>query len=142
MKLRYSSSHLEGGIRRWSIVTKEFLGENSQGIGAKIREVDWLYDQNGMPSKMVERQNSEQIIEANLVLLALGFIGPKRNKLLDDLGIKFNSKGTINYDENSMTEVEGVFVAGDMAHGASLVVRAIADGRRCAEGILRYLKVC
>ncbi len=139
VKLRYSSSHLEGGERKWSIITKEFIGKDGKVSAAKMAEVNWETDETGKPVSFKEKAGSDFVVETDLVLLALGFIGPKHTKLIEDLGVTFNEKGTITTNKNSMTSVPGVFVAGDMAQGATLVVRAIADGRAAAQGILRYL---
>ncbi len=87
-----------------------------------------------------ERDDTEFQVDAQLVLLALGFTGPGKNKLADDLDIDRDKRGNISVDENHMTSVKGIFAAGDMAKGQSLVVRAIADGREAAHGILKYLQ--
>jgi glutamate synthase (NADPH/NADH) small chain len=82
---------------------------------------------------------SEFEINADLVLLAMGFVGPERNGLLDELGVKMTDRGTVARDGNWMTSVPGVFTAGDMQRGQSLVVWAIAEGRSCARGVDSYL---
>ena len=88
---------------------------------------------------MKEKSGSERVISADLVLLAMGFMGPKPNRIVTDLGIRTESTGVIWRDANNMTNVPGVFVSGDMSLGATLVVRAISDGRKAAMGIARYL---
>ena len=82
---------------------------------------------------------SEFELHADLVLLAMGFVGPERNGLLDELGVEMTERGTVARDENWMTTVPGVFTAGDMQRGQSLIVWAIADGRSCARGVDAYL---
>jgi glutamate synthase (NADPH/NADH) small chain len=89
---------------------------------------------------MNEKAGSERVWPADLVLLAMGFAGPKPNRIVKDLGIRTESSGVICRDTNNMTNVPGVFVSGDMSLGASLVVRAISDGRKAATGIARYLE--
>ncbi|MEI6515762.1 MAG: glutamate synthase subunit beta [bacterium] len=136
--LRVSSSHKEGGQRQWSIATKEFVGENGAVKAVKLVRVDWVTPTGGGRPVMQEKAGTEFTIEADLVLLAMGFSGPGRNKLVEDLGIQ-TVAGAIGRDSRNMTNIPGVFVSGDMTHGASLVVRAMKDGRRAAAGIDAYL---
>ncbi len=79
-------------------------------------------------------------MEVNLVLLAMGFTGPVKNGLLDSLGVKYDARGSVAVDENYMTSVEGVFAGGDVKRGASLIVWAIAEGRKMAAGVDKYLR--
>jgi glutamate synthase (NADPH/NADH) small chain len=79
-------------------------------------------------------------MEVNLVLLAMGFTGPVKNGLLDSLGVKYDARGNVAVDENYMTSVEGVFAGGDVKRGASLIVWAIAEGRKMAAGVDKYLR--
>jgi len=136
--LRESSSHKEGGERHWSVRTKEFLGKDGRLVGLKYAEMEWLEDEDGRMN-MKEKDGTESEFETDLVLLAMGFAGPSRNKMLEDLDIERDERGNIKIDKDHMTSVEGVFAAGDMASGQSLVVRAIADGREAAQGIFDYL---
>jgi len=122
-----SSSHEEGGIREWSVSTKRFIGRDGQ--------VEKLLCQRTAPEKYGE----EFEIEADLVLLAMGFLHPEHNGLVKDLGLELDSKGSVKTDENYMTRVKGVFSAGDMHRGQSLVVWAILEGRRAAHYIDKYL---
>lgn len=138
--LRTSSSHKEGGTRRWSVATRSFTGHNGTVKAVQCVEVDWVVPPEGGRPVMKEKPGTEFEIEADLVLLAMGFTGPGRNKLVEDLGIHTDPGGVISRDARNMTSVPGVFVAGDMAHGASLVVRAMRDGRRAAAGMMAYLK--
>ena len=82
---------------------------------------------------------SEFELNADLVLLAMGFVGPERHGMLDELGVKMTDRGTVARDENWMTSVPGVFTAGDMQRGQSLIVWAIAEGRSCARGVDAFL---
>ncbi|MFH0732400.1 MAG: glutamate synthase subunit beta [Candidatus Omnitrophota bacterium] len=120
--LKTSSSHKEGTERLWTIQTKKFIGKNGR--------VKKLYCQ--APDSAFE-------IEADLVILAMGFIHPQRAGLLEDLNVKFNNKGNVETNENYMTSVDKVFCAGDMKRGQSLVVWAISEGRSCAYNIDKYL---
>lgn len=138
--LRVSSSHKEGGTRRWSVATKDIQGQNGVVKSVRCVEVEWETPAPGARPAMKEKAGSEFTIEADLVLLAMGFTGPGRNKLVEDLGIRTEPSGSIARDASNMTSIPGIFVAGDMTHGASLVVRAMKDGRQAAAGIASYLK--
>lgn len=138
--LRSSSSHQEGGKRRWSVLTKAFTGVGGQVRAMQCVEVIVKPTAPGELLSLQEKPGTEFEVPADLVLLAMGFSGPKKSKLVDDLQVERDSRGLIAVNEQGMTSVSGVFVAGDMARGASLVVRAIADGRRAADGIARWLK--
>ncbi|HED23529.1 MAG TPA: glutamate synthase, partial [Firmicutes bacterium] len=136
---RVSSSHREGGIRRWCVSTKRFEG-NDEGTVKRLHclEVEWVM-KNGRYIP-VEKDKSDFILDADLVLLALGFMGPGDDPLAEALGLERDERGNIAVDENHLTSVAGVFSAGDMATGQSLVVRAAADGVQAAEDIRTYLK--
>ena len=138
--LRLSSSHKEGGSRHWSVGTKEFMGASGMVKELRTVDVEWVTPQGGGRPSMKEQPGSGRVIPADLVLLAMGFAGPKPNPIVTDLGIQTGPTGVICRDGNNMTNVPGVFVSGDMSLGASLVVRAISDGRKAAMGIERYLK--
>jgi glutamate synthase (NADPH/NADH) small chain len=137
--LRETPAHKEGGEQRWSVMTKEFSGEN--GVIKKLRcaEVEWQGKGEGEQLVPVEKSGTEFEVQADMVVLAMGFVGPEKNRLIDELGIEMDTKGNVKADAQQMTNVKGVFVAGDMALGQSLVVRAIANGRRAAKGIVNYL---
>ena len=115
------------------------LGEN--GVLKKLQcvEVEWKPKEKDGPPVPMEKPGTDFEVEADLVLLAMGFLGPEKNKIVEDQGIALDSRGNVKADEKNMTSVPGVFVAGDMTLGQSLVVRAIADGRRAAHGIMTYL---
>jgi glutamate synthase (NADPH/NADH) small chain len=136
---RDSSSHKEGGTRRWCVTAREFLGRDGKVTGMRCVEVVWVAGKDG---RSVPQEKPETVFEipADLVLLAMGFTGPRKSRVLIDLGVAFDPRGNVTKDANNMTSVEGVFAAGDMARGASLVVRAMTDGIATADGIERYLK--
>jgi glutamate synthase (NADPH/NADH) small chain len=133
MQLRTESSHEEGGIRDWSVATTRFTGDD-QGNVKQLHAV-----KVGSAPKFDPIPGTEFTLEADLVLLAMGFLGPVRNGLLDSLGVKLDPRGNVQAGENYMTSVPGVFTAGDMRRGQSLVVWAIAEGRHAARGIDQYL---
>ncbi len=133
MQLRTESSHEEGGIRDWSVATTGFTGDD-QGNVKQLHAV-----KVGPPPKFQPLPGTEFTLEADLVLLAMGFLGPVKGGLLDNLGVKLDIRGNVHADENYMTSVPGVFAAGDMRRGQSLVVWAINEGRQAARGIDQYL---
>ena len=138
MILRSSSSHEEGVIRDWSINTKYFSGD-AHGNVKKLHGVrlEWVTE-NGRPV-MREIAGSEFELDADLVLLALGFLGPERGPLITDLGVQLTERGNIAVDKSYMSNVPGVFSCGDMRRGQSLVVWAIWEGRECARGVDAFL---
>lgn len=125
--LKTSSSHEEGGERRWSISTKKFIGENDYVKKLLCVKVE------------KDIQGSEFEIEADLVVLAMGFMHPEKKGLLEGLGVEFDHRGNVKTDENFMTSKKGFFCAGDMRRGQSLIVWAIWEGRRCAYFIDKFL---
>ena len=141
MKLRTSSSHQEGCERQWSILTKSFEGnENGEVTKLICVEVEWKKSEDGS-MKMIEVEDSEFTIEADLVLLAMGFIHPIHEGLVNNLSLKLDNRGNVEADEISFkTSSDKVFVAGDCRRGQSLVVWAISEGRKCAEKIDNFLK--
>ena len=135
--LRTSSAHEEGGIRDYCISTTRFSGRGHVERLHAIR-VEFVSEGNGRKS-MREIPGTEFEVETDLVLLAMGFLGPEKEGMLGQLGVKITERGNVWRDENWMTSVRGVFTAGDMQRGQSLVVWAIAEGRQAARGIDRYL---
>jgi glutamate synthase (NADPH) small chain len=133
MQLRTSHAHEEGGNREWSISTSRFHGENGQ---VKKLSTVRVSRQHGVFEPIL---NSEESIEADLVLLAMGFTGPQ-SPLLNEMGVSRNSQGNVTVDKNYMTNVPGIFAAGDVKRGASLIVWAIAEGRKMAASMNEYLK--
>ena len=141
MKLRTSTSHQEGCERQWSILTKSFEGnENGEVTKLICVEVEWKKSEDGS-MKMIEVKDSEFEIEADLVLLAMGFVHPIHEGLVNNLSLKLDQRGNVEADEISFkTSSDKVFVAGDCRRGQSLVVWAISEGRKCAERIDNFLK--
>ncbi len=140
LQLRTSSSHKEGCTRRWSVATKEFMGKAGAVQSVRAIEVDWVTPVGGVRLNLVEKPGAEFVIEADLILLAMGFSGPGRNKIVEGLAIKTEPNGAIWRDQQNMTNIPGIFVAGDMTQGASLVIRAMRDGQQAAAGIVAYLE--
>ena len=134
---RTSSAHEEGGERVFSINTVQFTGEDGKLTGLETVEVEQVIDENGMRFEPV--QGSEQHFKADMVLLAMGFVGPEKNELIDGLGVELDQRGNVARDGHWMSSVDGVFVAGDMGRGQSLIVWAIAEGRACAASVDAFL---
>ena len=134
MIYRVSSAHEEGGDRLFSVNTEKFLDDGDGNVRALlIHEVEMV---DGRFAK-VEGTDSE--LPADLVFLAMGFTGPEKGSWLDQLGVNFDERGNLLRDEAYMSNVDGIFVAGDMGRGQSLIVWAIAEGRACAAGVDAYL---
>jgi glutamate synthase (NADPH/NADH) small chain len=135
---RTAPAHDEGGERLFSVMTKKMTGEN--GILKKLHAVklEWIPQPAG-PPKMQEVAGSEFEIPADLVFLAMGFTGPEKNPLFEKLGIEMDARSNVKADANKMTNVPGVFVAGDMTRGQSLIVWAISEGRKAAQGADKWL---
>ena len=142
MVMRVSSSHKEAKteVRQFSVSTKKFSGVN--GILKKVHAIEVkLGDSDpktGRP-QIVEVPGSEFELDIDLVLLAMGFVHPVHEGMISELGVKLDNRGNVWCDENKMTSIDGVFTAGDMARGQSLVVWAIAEGREAARGVDMYL---
>ena len=137
---RTSTSHEEGVEQFYSVLTKSFSGEN--GKLKKLHAVKLEFgpkDPATGRSAMKEIPGSEFEIECELVLLAMGFVGPVKNGMLTELGVEFDERGNVKADANKMTSIPGVFTAGDMTRGQSLVVWAIQEGRRAAKAVDLYL---
>jgi len=134
-----SSSHQEGCSRRWSVMTKAFSGQD--GRVKKLHGVGVSLDSqagDGQP-RFVESPGTVFEMEADLVLLAMGFVHPVHKGMVEELGVAFDERGNVLVDENYMTSIEGIYAAGDMAVGASLVVHAIHQGRAAARAIDTFL---
>jgi glutamate synthase (NADPH/NADH) small chain len=135
---RVSPAHEEGGERLYSIATERFTGDERGRVSAlHATRVEMVTDGGRTEFKPVEGSAFE--IRTDLVLLAMGFLGPEKNGLLDDLGVRMTERGNVWRDKQWMTSVPGVFTAGDMQRGQSLIVWAIAEGRSCARGVDEYL---
>ncbi len=139
LMMRTSSAHEEGGERIFSVNTEEFLGNDDGNVRAlKLHQVEQKFSPDGgMSFQRVEGSDFE--IEADLVFLAMGFVGPERSMMLSGLGVEINERGNVSRDSSWMTSADGVFVCGDMGRGQSLIVWAIAEGRSCASHVDRYL---
>jgi glutamate synthase (NADPH/NADH) small chain len=136
--LKTSSSHEEGGERQWSISTKKFLGENSKIKKLSCVRVEFSKDALGA-SLIKDVPGSEFEIEADLVLLALGFLHPEKKGLLEQLGVELDARGNVKASFDYATTVKKVFSCGDMRRGQSLVVWAISEGRQAACQIDKFL---
>jgi glutamate synthase (NADPH/NADH) small chain len=141
MVLKTTSSHEEGCERQWAMATKEFIGdENGNLKSLKIAQLEWKLTDDGRPAHFVEVAGSEQIIPCELALLAMGFVNPQQEGLINDLGIELDERGNVRAAERSyQTNVEKIFAAGDMRRGQSLVVWAISEGRECARKVDEFL---
>lgn len=137
MLLKTSSSHVEGGERKWAVSTKQFIGEKGHLERLSCIKVDIGKDEKGC-LLIKDIPGTEFEIEADLVILALGFVHPEKG-LISHLGVELDFRGNVKTDEHYLTSVKGVFAAGDMRRGQSLIVWAISEGRRAAHAIDRYL---
>jgi glutamate synthase (NADPH/NADH) small chain len=137
--LKISSSHKEGGQRHWQVMTKRFMGEKSFIKKLSCVRIEFVKTNGKTCPAMKEIPGSEFEIEADLVILALGFLHPEHAGLLGELNVKFDSRGNVLTDANYMTSVKKIFSAGDMRRGQSLVVWALCEGRRCAHFMDKYL---
>jgi glutamate synthase (NADPH/NADH) small chain len=133
MQLRSEAAHEEGGLRDWSIATTSFSGDEHGNV-KQLHAV-----RVGPPPKFEPIPGTEFTIDGELVLIAMGFLGPVRNGMIEQLGVTLDARGNVATAENTMTSVPGVFAAGDMRRGQSLVVWAIAEGRRTAASVDTYL---
>jgi glutamate synthase (NADPH) small chain len=133
-----STSHEEGGVQEFSMATRRFEGENGKLKRLHAVKVEIEYDEKGN-RLFKEVPNSEFSIETELVLVAAGFTGAVKTDVVDQLGVALTGKGNVRVDQNKMTNIEGVFAAGDNVRGQSLVVWAIAEGRDVARGVDQYL---
>lgn len=141
-KLRTSSSHQEGCERMWSLTTKEIVGENGQARAIKCAKVEWTRDSGGA-WKMTEVPGSGFELQADLVLLAMGFVHPVHAGMLEELGVTLDGRGNVQGATDGAnaynTSLDKVFAAGDMRRGQSLIVWAIREGRQCARAVDEYL---
>jgi glutamate synthase (NADPH) small chain len=134
MILRTSTSHEEGCDRNWSIVTKEFLGDGRGNLtGLKIVEVEWT-----KPNSFAEISGTERVIPCELALLAMGFLHPQQEGMIQQFGVDLDERGNVKCNKYQ-TSLEGLFAAGDMRRGQSLVVWAISEGREAARAVDEYM---
>jgi glutamate synthase (NADPH/NADH) small chain len=133
MQLRTESAHEEGGIREWSVNSIKFTGDENGNVkqlhGVRV----------GPPPKFEPIPGSEFTLDADLVLLAMGFLGPVRNGMIEQFGVALDKRGNVQTNSEYQTSVENIFAAGDMRRGQSLVVWAISEGRKAAAAVDRYL---
>jgi glutamate synthase (NADPH/NADH) small chain len=134
MTFRVSSAHEEAGERVYSVSTKEFLGDEAGAVRA-LRLVEVVLEDG----KFQEVEGSEREIPAQLVLFAMGFVGPEKAGLVEQLGVDLDERGNVARDASYATSVPGVFVAGDAGRGQSLIVWAIAEGRAAASAVDQFL---
>ena len=133
LQLRTESSHEEGGIRDWSVNSVRFTGDEN----GNVKQLHLV--RVGPPPSFGAIPDSEYTLEVDLVLLAMGFLGPVRSGMIEQLGLTLDNRGNVAADANYMTSVDGIFAAGDMRRGQSLVVWAISEGRKAAAAIDAYL---
>jgi glutamate synthase (NADPH/NADH) small chain len=134
MVYRVSSAHEEGGERIYSVNTERFVDDGSGRVRALL-----IHEVEMKDGKFVKVEGTDRELPADFVFLALGFVGPEKGGWLDRLGVDFDERGNVKRDDSYMSSVSGVFVAGDMGRGQSLIVWAIAEGRACAAGVDRFL---
>jgi glutamate synthase (NADPH/NADH) small chain len=134
MQLRIEGAHEEGGVRDWSIATTKFTGDEH----GNVKQLHAT--RVGPPPKFEPIPGTEFTMDAGLVLLAMGFLGPVRNGMIEQLGVALDARGNVAAGADYMTSVPGIFAAGDMRRGQSLVVWAISEGRKAAASIDRFLK--
>jgi glutamate synthase (NADPH/NADH) small chain len=129
-----SSAHEEGGERVYSVNTERFIGDEAGAVRALA-----AYQVELVDGRFEKVDGTDFELPCELVLLAMGFVGPQREGLLEGLGVEFDARGSVARDNSFMTSVNGVFACGDMGRGQSLIVWAIAEGRACAAGVDRHL---
>lgn len=137
--LRTSSSHEEGGNREWSVLTKGFSGENGHVRKVHLVRLEWKIPGPGLPPQMSEIPGSEITLGVDLVILAMGFLGPEKNTMLQQFGVRLTDRGNVETAGDYQTSVPGIFSCGDMRRGQSLVVWAIHEGRQAARSVGQYL---
>ena len=130
MKLRTSSSHEEGVERDWSVLTKEVVGEDGKVTGLKCVRADWSEGQ------LKEVPDSEFTLPADLILLAMGFLGPRKQGMIEQSGVELTDRGNVDANvQDYRTSDPAIWACGDMRRGQSLIVWAIREGRQCAASV-------
>lgn len=137
--LRMNSAHEEGGQREWSIATKCFSGEDGLLKKAHFARLEWSEPDSTGRSSMQEICGSDFELDVDMVIFAMGFLHPERSELIKSLDVELDERGNVKTDERKMTNVPGVFAAGDMRTGQSLICKAIADAREMADSVNQYL---
>src|SRR6202000_1090565 len=139
LKLRTSSSQEEGAERDWSVLTKRAISENGKITALECVRVEWKLGDGGQ-MKLVEVPGSTFTLKADLVLLAMGFVGPRKAGLVEQSGVELDARGNVKANTNDYkTSGAKIFSCGDMRRGQSLVVWAIREGRQCARGVDEFL---
>ena len=131
---KVTSAHEEGGERMYSVNTERFIDDGSGNVRALL-----IHEVEMKDGKFVKVEGSDRELPADYVFLAMGFVGPEKGSWLDKLGVELDERGNVQRNDVYMSNVPGVFVAGDMGRGQSLIVWAIAEGRACAAGVDAYL---
>lgn len=141
MTLKNSTSHEEGADRKWAIATKEFIGDENGNLKAlKVVNLEWKFTDEGRPAQFVEVPGSEKEIPCELALLAMGFLHPQHEGMLNETGVEKDERGNLKAsDKTYQTNISKIFTAGDMRRGQSLVVWAINEGRECAAQLNKFL---
>ena len=141
MTLKTSTSHEEGADRKWAVATKEFIGDGKGKLKAlKIVDLEWKITEDGRPAQFTEVPGSEREIPCELALLAMGFVHPQHEGLINELGVELDDRGNVKAAERSyQTSIQKIFAAGDVRRGQSLVVWAISEGRECARKVDEFL---
>lgn len=141
MTLKTSSSHEEGCERQWAVATKSFIGdENGKLKALRIVDLEWKITEDGRPASFIEREGSEREIPCELALLAMGFVHPQHEGMIEELGVELDERGNVKAGEKAFqTNISKVFTCGDMRRGQSLVVWAISEGRECARKTDEFL---
>jgi glutamate synthase (NADPH/NADH) small chain len=137
--LRSSAAHKEGGVREYSIHTRRFLGEHGHVTALETIRAEFKPGEHGQRGRFVEIPGTEKNYPADLILLAIGYSGPEKGPMLEGLGVALDDRGNVKADVDRRTNVDKVFVAGDMSRGQSLIVWAIAEGRHAAHSIDKFL---
>ncbi|MBL7741030.1 MAG: glutamate synthase subunit beta [Chitinophagaceae bacterium] len=140
MLLKTTTSHEEGCERQWAVATKEFIGDGNGNLKAlKIVDLEWKIV-DGRPAQFVEVSGSDRELPCELALLAMGFVHPQHEGLINELGVELDTRGNVKASEKEyLTSLPKVFTAGDMRRGQSLVVWAISEGRECARKVDEFL---
>ncbi|HEU4633969.1 MAG TPA: glutamate synthase subunit beta, partial [Flavisolibacter sp.] len=141
MLLKITSSHEEGAERHWAIATKEFIGDGNGALKAlKVVDLQWKLTADGKTAGFTEIAGTEREMPCELALLAMGFVHPQHEGLLNELGVELDERGNVKAPEKSyQTNISKIFSAGDMRRGQSLVVWAISEGRECAKKVDEFL---
>ncbi|MCB0956657.1 MAG: FAD-dependent oxidoreductase, partial [Ilumatobacter sp.] len=134
MVYKVTTAHEEGGERLYSVNTERFLDDGNGRVRALL-----IHEVEMVDGRFQKVEGTDRELPADFVFLAMGFVGPEKGSWLEQLGVAYDERGNVARDGRYMSSVPGVFVAGDMGRGQSLIVWAIAEGRSCAAGVDAYL---